>query len=511
MRPQSWSYYTFGQLALVLGLIFGFQTQWAFLTHMIMADSLFTSLNFLSGMSLSGNLNGQSLSGIDKYSFYLTTAGGLWLMEILTWSYLTIVWQTVALIVTCPHFQQDFFNLVEVQDILNWYHQKQQKVVQTVLCYSLSRVINSLAKLNLQTDPKISYQELMTDIKLQNAEPIWRFLKIFLVNTLIKILGDQDSYKMRLLRYFYQHGHVIDIPTNQGSILPTNVEISPKQTLKLVVAHRRWRYLYDPRVLNGLIELYQSNQTPYFEELYRELSANLRYRSLKFGTIWTICSLLDQPMLFPVISMILEIRLTDINRLIGTNKVQSVDYTGSSMGNYRGWGNWVFKPLAFGLYGSHTIGYLSGALISEFGPLLDTQASNFWLTELAQRWPRIKATICHQNQFNRSLITYLGLILMIEQCTQTWFGLGWPLNVLLLIMTSLVIKYREPERKWLWYWLVSWGWFSNYNWMHLSWLTGLLYLIINLKNYRLAPIANLDLNLYHSYYHGSYHHGSVVR
>jgi len=537
-RRTTWSLYTFGQLMLVWLLVNFFETQKSFFAQIITADSLFLALNFLNGQDF---LTVTDLTIVDKYSYYILISMGCNLMDYLTWSYLTIIWQTLALLSTCPSFQRNFFEVAEIQDIVEWFHQKQKHIIQIVLCYSLSRIINSMTKINLQTDPKISYTELMNDIQLtKNSEPLWKFVKIFLVNTLIKILGNQDSYKMRMLKYFYQRGHVIEIPLNQGSILPTDRELNPKEILKLVVFHRRWHYLYDPRVLNGLIELYQSNHTPYFMANCLEILADLRYRSLKFGTIWTICSVLNVYWIFPLISILSEIHWETFNYQNWT-WTWNWNWTWNlSNWNFH-WGTWVFKPLGFACYWLGLTGYLMSALITEFAPILDNQASNFLLTGIRERWPKWKLYFNHQNQFNSALLKFTGSIIAIyhlpivyefiirvtftsymvlnyvlewqlqtqtqaqmqlQTPTQTQLiMLEWIFKNLGLLGLALKVKYQDPTRFWIIKWLIIWGWFSNYHPIHLGCLSLGLYLIINLKNYREAPLIKPNINLYHSYYH----------
>lgn len=489
-----WNLYTSGQMILTWSLILVFETQRSFLAQIITGDSLFLALNFLTGQDF---LTIPELTVIDKYSYYLFISCGCQILDYLSWSYLTMVWQTFAILSTCPSIQRTLFEIHEVQETLEWFHQKQKQGLQTVLCYSLSRIINSMTKINLQTDPKISYTELLHEIQLntENTEPLWRFVKIFLVNTLIKVLGHRDSYKMRVLKYFYQHGHVIEIPLNQGSILPSDRKLTPKEILRLVVFHRRWHYLYDPQVLNGLIELYQSNQTPYFREACLEVLADLRYRSLKFGTIWTICSVLNKPDIFPVISILMEITW---KRQAEGSELNRMNFQSYFKNN---WGLVVFKTLGFLTYWTGVTGYLTGALITEFAPMLDNQASNFLLAGIRERWVKWKLYFCHQNQFNSELIRFSGLIVVIKYLCEYLAYVNTFFKNLSLLGLTLVIRFRDPTRFWIFKSLILWGWFSDYHPIHLCGLSLGLYLIINLKNYREVPLIKPNINLYHSYYH----------
>jgi len=507
MLRTIWSKYNLLHFVVVLLLTYGIspetsrETLWGFLWPLITAESLFIFIKFLTSLS-EEKTDAKSpvtvLNQVDKYLFYLAVSISAWLLNFLTWSYLTINIRITSLLLTCPDIQSNFFSIAEVQDAISFLHNKQQKLIRTAFCYVLSLVINSLARMNLNADPQISHSELLKQIDFNQTEYLWKFLQIFLVNTLVKIIGTRDSYKARIVKFFYQRGHLINIPTDGGSVLSTKSNEDPRQILRLVVYHRRWNYLYNPQVLNSLIELYQDNHDSYFQECFKEFMGNLGLRMLKFSTIWTLMSIFQQAFrvpqtiwIFPIVSLLVESRQL-VYKELGYFQM-TMQYRIHLLGKIIGCLSYMSGSSGSDITRS---GFLGTAFFCEFISILDNQPMRLILRALYNRRQQIVWCISHQNRFNPAI---LSASMYLACCA--WCPYKIPMTIINGVIGHRIWNYLYPNSLFVWQYLITFGWFSGYDLRHLTGLSLLLYLGVNLSDYRQIPIPEIEINMYHSYYH----------
>jgi hypothetical protein len=133
----------------------------------VSCDSLFLSVDYVYKRLLCSETEVRieektiMLNTIDKYVIYFILTIGFYIFDFLSWGYVSPVIQICLLSVTFPGIQELLLTTHESQSFINSVKDKQIQIGRLSLCYTLSRIINSLAKNNLDAEPKVTYQELM--------------------------------------------------------------------------------------------------------------------------------------------------------------------------------------------------------------------------------------------------------------------------------------------------------------------------------------------------------------
>jgi len=286
---------------------------------------------------------------------------------------------------------------------------------------------------------------------MQNISYIWTFLKILLITTLIKYLEKSKYVYGRILQILYDRGNLIEVPEYRRSMIVDSQVQNPRETISKIIARRKWHYFYDPNVLNLIITIYQDQEG----SLLQEIIARFRARVLQFFTLWTLHRFIP----IPFLAFLFRLRDDYPRNLI----IPGVDL-----------GLVLLFPKRVALI----------AFFSEFCYYLNNGLSHHLIHQVKEYMPRLITLLSHQNKYN----LYLGL------SGPVIYGMN-QLNPLTLGVLPLIAKYN-----FIYLYLLTFGYFSNYDPYHLMTLMSLLYLKINLTDYQNTPIKNTNINLIKSYW-----------
>jgi hypothetical protein len=493
--------YTCIQICLVSGLIWYFQYNANLLLLVIASDSLFQAIDTFSSKFAGSYANSRTgpkdsfgtepFNIVDKYALYVMSVIIVSVIDLLTWSYLSPVWRIGLLLVTCPDLQQLLFQIAEIEELYLEIKRRQNSLLHNLGCLLTSRIINKLSTVSLGSNPQITRVELLT----VSPEYVWRFIKMFMINSLVKIAAQRDqSYTTRALQYLYRRGHLVEIPPDHGSF---RVDKDNRQVLKKVISGRQWHYLYDPRVLDHLIDLYnESSADNQLVDSFWTLVDNFNDCLMRFCTIWTVCSFFNNDYLMPFVS----IALTGGMALKWNSLLRVACYVAVLTG-----------------YTS----YFYSAFVSEFSSLLDNSVTHGLVSGLyeltvgadARQLRKLLCYLTHQNSYNLDIIVATSCLIACRVSNEL-VSSGPKVSTiadrldrqvssyvaLISLFGCFIFAIRRWQNLFVYLWMVGWGLFSHYHPIHVTCLGVILYLVINLADYKNIPEPLLRLDLYNSYY-----------
>jgi hypothetical protein len=175
--------------------------------------------------------------------------------------------------------------------LLDYLDKWQRRTLNYICCLFLSNSINYVCINNLHSDPKITEDELDDVLTMDNMPYFWMFVKIILVSTLVKYFKKSNFFLGRVVKMLYDTGNIIDIPANHKSLVINNQ--NPRETIAKIINKRRWDYLYDPVILNAIIQIYREGDS----NLLGEILFRFRSRTVQVITMWSLSSLFPIPLL----------------------------------------------------------------------------------------------------------------------------------------------------------------------------------------------------------------------
>lgn len=258
----------------------------------ITLDGLYFSTRYLINVILDINLDFYPF--FMKYIYYIVLVCFYCLIQIMLWIDITynywlwLFFHYFFIVIASPLI----FNELYKNDIIrNWYKNYEYIVFNKILNYTSINLIKHIVKKNLKHDIDITEHELNDIVNNKNIDNVKTFIKICIITTIIGYFKTTNYIGSRFIKYLYKGGMIIDIPKNHISIELDNME--PKNLLLKILEERKWYYLYEPKVLNILISLYNDKNNSFFY-FYIE---NLYISFMKFLTIWTLSNIIYIPIL----------------------------------------------------------------------------------------------------------------------------------------------------------------------------------------------------------------------
>lgn len=412
-------------------------------------DSIFGSSRYLL-YRLSFPTEPSRISPYAKYLLYLTLSLGYYFLDLLTWfNYPKIYIYYLITFLTCPIILDKF--LEHQVWILEHLEETQRKILNYLTCVCLSSTLNHICVQSLNSNPRISSRELDDVMGMQNLSYIWTFLKILLITTLIKYLEKSKYVYGRILQILYDRGSLIQVPQYQRSMILNSQINNPKETISKIVARRKWHYFYDPNVLNLIIKIYQKQEG----SLLQEMIARFRTRTLQFFTIWTLHRFIP----IPFLAFLFRLKDPYPNNLI----IPLCDL-----------GLVLLCPTKMVLI----------AFFSEFSYYLNNGLTFHLIRKVKELFPQLIDLLFHHHKYNLYLALSVPVIYTLNQ-----------LNPYTMLVLPLIAKYN-----FIYLYALTFGYFSNYDPYHLTALISLLYLTVNLLDYRNIPGKNAHVNVIQSYW-----------
>ena len=418
-------------------------------TRLFTQDSIYSSSRYLL-WRLSFPTEPSKMSPYAKYLLYLVLTAFYYSLDILTWNNFPkeYLYYFITFVI-CPVVMDGFLdNQVWILETLEM---SQKKILNYLTCVCLSSSLNHICVMSLGSNPKITARELDDVMAMQNLNYIWTFLKILLITTLIKYLERSKYVYGRILQILYDRGSLIEIPEYQRSMILNSQTADPRETVSKIVSRRKWHYFYDPNVLNMIIKIYQEQEG----SVLQEVLARFRTRVLQFFTLWTLNRFIPIPFLA------LMFRLRDsypMNLAIPALDTVLMIVMPNRM-------FWI-------------------SLFSEFCTYLDNGLTRHGLLQIKVRAPELLSLLTHQNKYN----LYIGLSVPVVY----WMN---RLNPWTLLALPVIARYN-----FIYLYMLAFGYWSQYNPYHLTMLAMLLYVKVNLLDFRNVPGKNANVNVIQSYW-----------
>ena len=149
-------------------------------------DSLSNSIRYLSQhLGIYYTFRDPNIGELPRYSFYLVISAIYYLLHILLWFEIPYpyVFHILAYISNPGIVEMILNQFPMLLDTLEIYR---KRTINYLGCLVLSKIINFICVKNLNTDPHITGSELSEQLTVQNRIYFWSFVKIFLLNSLIK-------------------------------------------------------------------------------------------------------------------------------------------------------------------------------------------------------------------------------------------------------------------------------------------------------------------------------------
>lgn len=448
-------------------------------TRLFTQDSIYNSSRYLL-FRLNLPTEPSKISSHAKYLLYLAMVGIYYSIDVLTWfNFPKIYIYYLFTFITSPVILDGFLN--HQFWILELLEKTQKKILNYLTSVCLANSLNHFCIKSLNSNPLISANELDDVMTMQNMSYIWTFLKILLITSLIKYLESSKYVYGKILQVLYDRGNLIQIPQYQRSMILDSQVQNPKETLSKIVARRKWHYFYDPSVLNLVIKVYQQQEGSFLQDVL----ARLRTRILQFFTLWTLHGFIPIPFLAFLF------RLKDTypqNLIIPLTDAMLLILCSMGGGRINGGGvNGIVGVNGINSYIPNNYPVII-AFFSEFCTYLDNGVTRHILNMIRIKVPDIVYMLTYQNKYNMYLFMSVPVINLMSQLE----------NPYMMGFLPIIAKYN-----FIYLYMLSFGYWSNYNFAHLSVLAGILYVVTNLFNLRHVPGRNVNMRVISSYWSDS--------
>ncbi|MEX0597205.1 MAG: hypothetical protein WD512_11955 [Candidatus Paceibacterota bacterium] len=460
-RFVNWVIHYFFEPVVVPVLLNSIFPNMSLVTRLFSQDSIYNSSRYLL-FRLNLPTEPSKISSHAKYLLYLAMVGIYYSIDVLTWfNFPKIYIYYLFTFITSPVILDGF--LTQQFWILEMLEKTQKKILNYLTSVCLANSLNHFCIRSLNSNPLISANELDDVMTMQNMSYIWTFLKILLITSLIKYLESSKYVYGKILQVLYDRGNLIQIPQYQRSMILDSQIQNPKETLSKIVARRKWHYFYDPSVLNLVIKVYQQQEGSFLQDVL----ARFRTRVLQFFTLWTLHGFIP----IPFLAFLFRLKDQYPQNLI-IPLIDAALLIGCSIGS-----NYV--PPNYPVF---------IAFFSEFCTYLDNGVTRHMINIIRIKVPDLLYMLTYQNKYNMYLLMSVPVVNLMSQME----------NPYMMGFLPIVAKYN-----FIYLYMLSFGYWSNYNFMHLSVLAGILYVVTNLFNFRHVPGQSVNMKVISSYWSDS--------
>src|SRR3989338_3983015 len=278
----------------------------ALMTVSLTSDGLFSALEFI--INHYRNYRSRELYQIrpvflkvpvsDRYLIYLTLIWVSLLGYGLFWSYGRYL-SYGLLLCLIPELQERLIHT-------GWYQRYRalcltelRKCGTYIASQQIARTLNLISETVLGCRPRIHHQEIepLFENYLQTSHNLWQFAKTFIVCSLIHYVNYAGrEFYARVIRLFYFR--TIRIP-----VMKMTVE---KRELIRIVMERDLDQLFQTGTAESILYLYQNDRGGnYVAESISQFGTLINYAFFKIITIWSLVSLIREPLLIIPLSCIL--------------------------------------------------------------------------------------------------------------------------------------------------------------------------------------------------------------
>ena len=426
------------------------------------------------------------MSIIDRYIYYLLINIMLYTLNILFWGYYSIIIYYLLIVTTHPYVLRLIIAKTFINNIITFFQNKINKMTKHITLSLYSYCFNNICISIVKKNPKICADELDGFYKNKSYSHLIDFLKIFLISVLIQYMESIGSVYTRLVKILYNYGALIEIKSEYTENDPYHSILDPKEKIIKIIERRNWELFFNPKILKLIIKLYRENDG---ESILDNIKNKIKYIEIiigKFFAFYSISALLDSPYASLLISTI----------LCYCNK-QSIKY-------------YIPKLLSLLLW-YYNYNLITVTIISELSELIYNKVSKYISDIIYKKIREQRYLLIHENKYNleiivTSLISYniwnqCYLINILTNGEKYNFTSSFSSTELLsfykIILISLICMISK--NKLISLYIFIFGVFSSYNSVHLLLNSIILYLGINIYNFKTVSKQKVKLNIINSY------------
>ncbi len=472
-------------IIILLGFITFKQGFSSVLLNSITNDSIFSAIDFIVESTKKNtfvanfikpfidNMNVKfNLPITDRYIYYVLIEIVSNIFSILFWGKYNILVYHLLIFSTCPYILEYIASYTMIHDFLKFINNKIEKLKKHMLLSFFSFSFNHVCLAVINKNPKIKIDELKIFYKHPEfTTHLTNFLKTVITLLLIQYMESIGSLYTSLIKMLYNYGVIVDLNVNNidsESYFVDNswyTEITdPKEKILKIVEKREWGLIFNSDVLQIILKLYRENKGTSILSKIKEKIKYLEFVMGKFFTFYSISVLFNSP----YISFILSMMLLYIEKY-------SIIY-------------YIPRLLSL-LFWICVNDILLVTIISEFFELLYNGVINYLIFGMYKKIYDYRYLLIHENKYNVHIFLAPFAIHMIWSTTSTDTN-----KLLLLFLLTLISKHMYFTL-----YFGVFGLFSQYNLIHLASLIILLYIFINIYNFKTTPINHVNLNIVNSY------------
>lgn len=412
----------------------------------------------------------------DRYIYYVIISLTELILKCMSWNEYNWIIHNILLFTTQPLILSKI--IIVFDEFYKLIYKQLNKLKVSIITGILSYVLNMICKSVLKIDSNINSIELKYVTKnILNGDKlndIINFIKILIITIIIKYVGQSKFIYGKFIQILYNYGALIKINDKYNTINKYD-NYSNKERLIRIIRNRDWDQLYNARTLNAILDILNSNESGEFMDIIKR---NINYCNLqisKFFALYTLSTFLGSLYIPSILSIII---------IISENRNDILSYLLRIMS--------LIMVIISDRYDIifHNMIYIG---ISELCELLNNKLVIWLVRTIAEKIYKYRKILIHHNKSNIFIIV----------CVITIYYYN---NLLLLFAFLLLIKH-----KWIYILMISFGYLSNYNLMHLITIACIIYIFINIMDFKNAPIDNITIPLINSYLIKSELYKSIMR
>jgi hypothetical protein len=393
---------------------------------------------------------------IDRYIIFLLLDLFYLLSFILFWNIIDLY--NYIIIIAYPPITNYILKIQIIDNIISKIYLFINKYFKKALIKIITYLINKFINNNFTYNVIILDYDIKELFFKKDISQIMEYVKLFMINILIYYLDNINFSYIRLINFLHKYNMISEQPELPKKYINMEINIIIKQ----IIENKEYDLLFNRKIIREVFNIYKNNKNNSLKESINNFF-NLSFEYLyKFLCFLTVANYINTPYISIIISLLISCNknnLWDIKKYI-------VKFTS------------IIFYLKY-----HNIFYT--LLISEFLELLDNRLTRYLLKSFVNLLFQ-KRYIFFYNYQNFIELTILTIFLHYNNLSY--------FNILLILFlkNKLILAY-----------LVFFGIFSNYNLSHLSLLSLILFIGVNIYHHKEAPktfinpISNKILNLKH--------------
>lgn len=435
---------------------------WEILT----ADSLLSAVDFLSTRVAGRPLD--IVNGVEatrRYLYYFALVAAYAATRLATADLAGVLTTRVFMLLANP------FLMYAVCRHAHWFEQFYQyargrtiKAVKSITCNVLAWSTNTLCREVLQCEPMISRKETAAVVDAYTYEHIDLLIRVFVAVNIINSLGATSKSLSGFVKMMYNRGKVVPIRHEATYQDPYPDVTDPREKIRRLVMSRRWHLFYNPRVLETIIEIYETGNSDRMQKWCRGMLKWIGTIIAQFFTVWTLCYHVPNALAMLATSLIILYTRQTTPRERLFNLCWKIAGAGVYM--------WSSSPVL-------------GAAVAELGDLAWNRGT-WWLgNKLQRRSEYWGGVLNHVHSYDAHLTFYAVMVYVAARI------FGW--SALLFVVMIPTLQHQ---------WMITAYLFticSGVAFWHLATLGVIMYIGVNLYHRDTAPKHKIDPVMIQSY------------